>query len=119
MAAFFYLATSLTTAQKARKPFRPYSCQFGYYLPFIHYLIKNKVKSILLYRGALQVLQSVKSERQCVYVVVQNPSLVVCASHECLGLFLRADIESLIVDTIEAAFDHCISLLLCLKNTLV
>ena len=31
------------------------------------------------------------SECQCVYVVVQDPSLVVRASHECLGLFLRAD----------------------------
>ena len=59
------------------------------------------------------------SECQCVYVVVQDPSLVVCTSHECLGLFLRGDIESLVVDAFEAAFDHCISLILCLKNTLV
>ena len=53
------------------------------------------------------------------HVVVQDPSLVVCASHECLGLFLRADIESLVVDAFEAAFDHCISLLLYLKDALV
>ena len=59
------------------------------------------------------------SECQCVHVVIQDPSLVVHASHECLGLFLRADIEGLVVDALEAAFDHCIPLLLCLKNTLV
>ena len=53
------------------------------------------------------------------HVVVQDSTLVVRASHECLGLFFRADIESLIVDTLEAAFDHCIFLLLCLKDTLV
>ena len=59
------------------------------------------------------------SERQCLHVVVQDPTLVVCASHECLGLLFRADIESLVVDAFEAAFDHCISLLLCLKDALV
>ena len=59
------------------------------------------------------------TECQCMYVVVQDPTLVVRASHECLGLLLRADIESLVVDALEAAFDHCISLLLCLNNTLV
>ena len=53
------------------------------------------------------------------HIVVQDPSLVICASHECLGLFLRTDIESLVVDALEAAFDHCIFLLLCLNNTLV
>ena len=53
------------------------------------------------------------------YVVVQDPSLVICACHECLSLLLRADIESPGVDALEAAFDHCIFLLLCLKNTLV
>ena len=58
-------------------------------------------------------------ERQCVHIVVQDPSLVICASHECLGLFLRADIEGLVVDTFEAAFDHCIFFLLCLKDALV
>ena len=58
-------------------------------------------------------------ERQCMYVVVQDPTLVVCASHECLGLFLRDDIEGLVVDAFEAAFDHCIFLLLGLKDTLV
>ena len=59
------------------------------------------------------------TERQCVYVVVQDPSLVICASHECLGLFLRADIEGLVVDALEAAFDHCISFLLCLEYAFV
>ena len=58
-------------------------------------------------------------ECQCMHVVVQDPSLVVCASHECLGLFLRADIEGLVVNAFEAAFDHCIFLLLGLKHTLV
>ena len=41
------------------------------------------------------------------HVVFQDPSLVVRASHECLGLLLRADIEGLVVDAFEAAFDHC------------
>ena len=59
------------------------------------------------------------TECQCVYVVVQDPSLVIGARHECLGLFLRADVEDLVVDAFEGAFDHCIFLLLCLKNTLV
>ena len=53
------------------------------------------------------------------HVVVQDPTLVVRTNHECLGLFLRADIESLVVDAFEAAFDHCISLLRCLKYALV
>ena len=53
------------------------------------------------------------------YVIIEDSSLVICASHECLGLFLRGDIESLVVDALEAAFNHCIFLLLCLKNTLV
>ena len=52
------------------------------------------------------------------HFVVQDSSLVVCASHECLGLFLRGDIESLVVNALEAAFDHCV-FLLCLKHTLV
>ena len=59
------------------------------------------------------------SECQCVHIVVQDPTFVICASHEGLGLFLRADIEGLIVNSLEAAFDHCIFLLLCLKDTLV
>ena len=59
------------------------------------------------------------SEYQCMHVVVQDPSLVVRACHECLGLFLRCDIESLVVDALEAAIDDCIFLLLCLKYTLV
>lgn len=35
-----------------------------------------------------------------------------------LVLFLRGDIESLVVDAFEAAFDYCISLLLCHTSTL-
>ena len=62
---------------------------------------------------------TIMPQNQCIYVVVQDPSLVVCASHECLGLFLRADVESMVVDALEAAFDHCVFLLLCLNNTLV
>ena len=58
-------------------------------------------------------------EGECVYVVVQDPSLVIRASHECLCLFLRYDIESLVVDTFEAAFDYCISHYVCFKNTYV
>ena len=58
-------------------------------------------------------------ERECMHVIVQAPSLVVCASHECLGLLLRCDIESLVVDAFEAAFNYYISLLLCLQDTLV
>ena len=59
------------------------------------------------------------SECQCVNLVVQDPSLVVCAIHECLGLLLRGDVESLVVDALEDALDHCIFLLLYLKNKLV
>ena len=59
------------------------------------------------------------TECQCMHVVVQDPSLAVGASHECLGLLLCCDVEGLIVDAFEAAFDHCISLLLCLKDALV
>ena len=59
------------------------------------------------------------SECQCIHAVVQDPSLVICASHKCLGLLLRGNVESLVVDTLEAALDHCIFLLLCLNNTLV
>ena len=58
-------------------------------------------------------------ECQCVYVVVQDPTFVVRASHECLSLFLRADIEGLVVYTLEDTFDHCVFLLLCLKDALV
>ena len=53
------------------------------------------------------------------HIVVQDPSLFVRSNREGLGLFLRADIESLVVDALEAALDHCIFLILCLKNTLV
>ena len=59
------------------------------------------------------------SECECMYVVVQDPSLVICTSQKCLGLLLRCDIEGLVVNSLEGTFNHCISLLLCLKNTLV
>ena len=59
------------------------------------------------------------SKRKCVHIVVQDPSLVVHASHKCLSLFLRADIESLVLDALETALDSCISLLLGLKDALV
>ena len=59
------------------------------------------------------------TESQCMHVVVQDPSLVVRARHGCFGLFLRGNVEGLLVDTLEGAFDQCIFLLLCLKDTLV
>ena len=46
------------------------------------------------------------SECQCVHVVIQDPTLVIRTSHECLGLLLRADVEGLIVDALKAASDH-------------
>ena len=98
--------------QKARKYFLPIWLLSALYTLFD----KNKVKSTF---PLLYILQSVMSECQCMYVVFQDPTLVVCASHECLGLFLCGDIEGLVVDAFEAAFDYCIFLLLCLKNTLV
>ena len=67
----------------------------------------------------LHAFQTKMTKHKCMHVVVQDPSLVVCASHECLGLFLRADVEGLVVDALEAAFDHCIFFLLCLKDALV
>ena len=59
------------------------------------------------------------TECQCMHVVVQDPSLVVRAWHNGLGLFPRCDIESLVVDAFEAAFDDYISFPLCLEYTLV
>ena len=58
-------------------------------------------------------------QNQCKHVAVQDPTLVVRESHKCLGLLLRADIDGLVVDAFEAAFHHCIFLLLCLNSTLV
>ena len=75
----------------------------------------SKIKS----NFSSHVLSQVMSECYCMHVVVQYPSFVVLASLECLGLFLRGDIESLVVDAFETAYDYCISFLLCLKNTLV
>ena len=59
------------------------------------------------------------TECQYMHVVSQDPSLVVRACHKCLSLLLRADIEGLVVDTLESAFDYCVFLLLCLKDALV
>ena len=59
------------------------------------------------------------TERQCMHVVVQDPTLVVCASYECLGLFLCADFKFLVADTFEGALDDCILTTLGLKNMLV
>ena len=59
------------------------------------------------------------TECKCMHIVIQDPSLVECASHESFCLLLRCDIESLVVDTFEAAFDDCIFLLLCFEYTLV
>ena len=64
----------------------------------------------------LHVLQSVMTERHCMHVVVQDTSLVIGASHQCLALFLRRDIEGLVVDALEASLDHCILFLLCLTQ---
>ena len=102
-------------AQNARIIFRPIFCQFVIVCPLYTIYSINKVKTTI----PLHVLQSVMPECQWMYVVVQDPSLVICASHEYLGLFLRADIEGLVVDALEAAFHHCISLLLCLEDALV
>ena len=51
--------------------------------------------------------------------VCMCPFLVVYATRESLGLFLRADIEHLNIDLLESAIDHHIILTLSLKNTLV
>ena len=59
------------------------------------------------------------TESQCMHVVVQDPTLVIGVSHECLGLLLRGNVEGLVVDALVAAFDDCIFLLLCLNNTRV
>ena len=75
----------------------------------------DKMKTTL----PLSVLQSVMSKCKCMHVVVKDPSLDIFVSHWGLGLFLRGNIESLVTDAFEAAFDHCISLLLCLEDTLV
>ena len=67
----------------------------------------------------LHVLQSVMTECQRMHVVVQDPTFVVRTSHECLSLLFRCDIVGLVVDALEGTFDHCVFLLLCLKDTLV
>ena len=79
----------------------------------------TSITSLLSKNSFFYVLQSVLTECKCVHVVVQDPSLVVCASHKGLGLFLRDHIESLVVDALGGTFHHCIFLLLCFENTLV
>lgn len=60
------------------------------------------------------------TEGQCINVVIHDPSIVVRACHESLGLLHHADSETVIVDSFESAIDDCISLLtLCLEYTLV
>ena len=102
----------MAMAQKARTHCLPIWLLSALYTLFDK---ENKVKAT----SPLHILQSIMTECQCMHIVVQNPSLVICSSHECLGLFLRGNIEGLVVDTLEAAFHHCISLLLYLKDALV
>ena len=59
------------------------------------------------------------TESRCVHVVIQGPSLVVRASHECLGLFHRANSEPLVVDALESAIDRHILLTLSLENMVI
>ena len=59
------------------------------------------------------------TEGHCMNTVITIPSFVVRACLECLGLLLRADSESLVVDALERAIDHSILTTLCLKNTFV
>ena len=65
----------------------------------------------------LHVLQSVMTERECMYLTFLDLSHIIRSSHESLDLFLGGDIESLVIDAFEAAYDYCISLPLCLKDT--
>ena len=53
------------------------------------------------------------------HIVITNPSLVICASHEYLGLFLRADSQPLIINSLESVIDHSIILTLSLKYMFV
>ena len=59
------------------------------------------------------------TESQCMHIVIQDSSLVIYASYKCLGLFLCADIESLVIDAFEAALNDCVPHTLGLKNTFV
>lgn len=52
-------------------------------------------------------------------IIVQDPSLVVYAGNECLGLFLVGDVESLINQSRETATNHRILLTLCLDGIVV
>ena len=53
------------------------------------------------------------------YNIGQDPSPVIHVIHECSGLILCADCECLVVDMLECTLDHCISLHLGFKYTIV
>ena len=59
------------------------------------------------------------TQNQYMNIIVQDPSLVSRAGHESLGLLLRADIESLVINSLEGALDYYTLLTLCLKYTFV
>ena len=113
------ISTSLVIIRNARKPTVAIMANFCYYnlASFLDHYLPSCLDAQS--EKLFPLLQSVMSEGQCVHVIVQDPTLVIGARHKCLGLLLRADIEGLVVDAFEAAFDHCILLLLCLEDTLV
>ena len=108
----------MTTTRNTRKPMAAFSANFCIFnlTSFVGHYMHGCL--VVQSERLLPLLQSIMTECQCVYVVVQDSSLVICTSHKGLGLLFRGNIESLVVDALEAAFDHCISLLLGLKNTL-
>ena len=59
------------------------------------------------------------TESQCMHLAIQDPSLVIRASHEGLGLFYHANCECLIVDAFECTIDHRILTTCGFKYTLV
>ena len=73
----------------------------------------------ILVSSSLHICSFVMTEYQCMYIVITNPSLVVCACHQCLSLLHCANCECLIVDVFECAFDYSIFLILCIKYMLV
>ena len=50
------------------------------------------------------------TECQCVNVVITNPTFVICACHQRLGLLHRVNCECLVVDMFECAINHRILL---------
>ena len=67
----------------------------------------------------LLIRQSIMTECQCMNVVITNPSLVVCACHQCLRLLHCTNCECLVVDAFECAINHSIILILCFQYTFV